>query len=229
MTLMPSRRLLLLSFCTLSTRRVISTQSSCNLHKRIVNAVRGAFVADAASMGTHWHYRYVTEMCVFTLECSMLTFSLPERCSVPELLALLPDATAPEFQDPPTPNFYDSQDFPGHYHAGMLSPYGEQLLFVAEYCASNKDVDPETMSAAMYEWAKTFGGRPDHATVQFMENMSKEDKSGQWPNCGADDEQGICSKCFVFHFCTTVSVFSTFLVNSSLFHEGCTHNVYVCW
>jgi hypothetical protein len=169
--MMPSRRLLLLSFCTLSTRRVISTQSN-NLHKRIVNAVRGAFVADAASMGTHWHY------------------------SVPELLALLPDATAPEFQDPPTPNFYDSQDFPGHYHAGMLSPYGEQLLFVAEYCASNKDVDPETMSAAMYDWAKTFGGRPDHATIQFMENMSKEDKSGQWPNCGADDEQGICSKCF---------------------------------
>ena len=35
--------------------------------------------------------------------------------------------------------------------------------------------------------------RPDHATKLFVvEHMDKEDKSGHWPNCGADDPQAHC-------------------------------------
>jgi ADP-ribosylglycohydrolase len=131
-----------------------------------VAAIRGAFVADAASMGTHWIYD-------------------------PAVMATTVDSlTAPEFKDPPTPSFYSAADFPGHYGPGMLSPYGEQLLFVTEYVASSQSVDGHAMSQAMLEWAESFGGRPDHALTTFMANMNKEDGSGQWPNCGADDDQG---------------------------------------
>lgn len=136
------------------------------MRNRIVDAIRGAFVADAASMGTHWHY------------------------SVNELMNVLPSFEHPEFKNPPTPNYYDSKEFPGHYEAGMLSPYGEQLMFMAEYCAKMNNIEGEPMSHAMYDWANTFGGRKDHSLVEFMENMSKEDGSGQWPNCGSNDEQG---------------------------------------
>jgi hypothetical protein len=134
---------------------------------RVIAAIRGAFTADAASMGTHWIYN-PTEMkqTVSSLE-------------------------SPEFKDPPTPRFYSSEEFPGHYQAGMLSPYGEQLMFVTEYLAtSDGNVDGSSMSKAMFQWATTFGGRRDHATTSFMENIKKEDQSGQWPNCGADDDQG---------------------------------------
>ena len=131
---------------------------------RILSAVRGAFVADAASMGTHWIYD--------PKEMAKAVSSLEE----------------PEFKDPPTPQFYSSKEFPGHYEKGMLSPYGEQLLFVTEYCASGKTIEGAQMSEAFKEWATTFGGRPDHATTQVLENLEKED--GKWPNCGANDDQG---------------------------------------
>lgn len=134
--------------------------------ERIIDAIRGAFIADAASLGTHWYY------------------------DVAEVSKAVPSIEAPEFKDPPQPKYYSSQEFPGHYNAGMLSPYGEQLLFVTDYCASKGTIDGDDMSVSMMEWATTFGGRPDHALTTFMENMAKEDGSGKWPNCGANDNQG---------------------------------------
>lgn len=137
---------------------------------RIVAAIRGAFIADAASMGTHWIY------------------------DPAEMATSVSSVSAPEFKDPPTPKYYSATEFPGHYHKnGMLSPYGEQLLFVTEYTAGNGSgiFSGQDMSLAMLEWAETFGGRPDHALTQFVENMKLDDKAkgGQWPNCGADDDQ----------------------------------------
>lgn len=139
------------------------------LKARAIAAIRGAFIADSASMGTHWIYK-------------------PN-----EMRKAVPSVDAPEFKDPPTPRYYSSEEFPGHYGSGMLSPYGEQLKFVTEYVASSssdEDVNGPSVSKAMFEWATTFGGRLDHATKVFLENMKKEDQSGQWPNCGANDEQG---------------------------------------
>jgi len=135
------------------------------LKSRIAAAIRGAFVADAASMGTHWIYNPA------------------------EMAKAVPSLEAPEFKNPPTPSFYSSEDFPGHYGPGALSPYGEQLLFVTEYLAKHGSVDGASMSKAMLGWADSFGGRPDSALKAFVENMKKEDGSGQWPNCGADDDQ----------------------------------------
>ena len=131
--------------------------------KRVMAAVRGAFIADAASMGTHWIY------------------------SPKEMAETVSDISKPEFRDPPAPRYYSSEDFDGHYRFGMLSPYGEQMLFVTEHLAEG-DVNGEAMSKAMLEWATSFGGRPDSALKQFTENMQKDE--GQWPNCGADDDQG---------------------------------------
>lgn len=134
-------------------------------HSRIVAAIRGAFVADAASMGTHWIYDPV------------------------QMLQAVPSPEAPEFKDPPNPSFYSSSEFKGHYGSGMLSPYGEQLLFVTEFSAAMLSIDGSKMSDAMLEWANTFGGRPDHATTEFVKNM-KEGKI--YPECGADDDQAHC-------------------------------------
>ena len=134
-------------------------------NERLKAAIRGAFIADAASMGTHWIYDPI------------------------EMAKEVPSLDAPEFKDPPTPRFYTAQEFPGHYQAGMLSPYGEQLLFVTEYCGSYKSVQaPDHMSEKMKEWAETFGGRQDHATKLFLQKMlAGEDKDGFY---GADDNQG---------------------------------------
>jgi len=157
------------------------------IRKRIVHAIRAAFVADAAGMGTHWIY-----------DMAQLERTLQSR-------------TEPEFRSPPVPNFYSSKEYPGHYREGQSSPYGEQLLMVTQYAASlgqqllqkqqqmtrkgrqqqretgeeeeeevstdeessyNYDtVDPgsilEPMSDAFEEWAEHFGGRPDQATLSF--------------------------------------------------------------
>ena len=139
--------------------------------KRVAAAIRGAFFADSASMGTHWIY------------------------DPKEMASAVQSIDSPEFRDPPTPRYYSEEEFPGHYgRVGMLSPYGEQLLFVTEHVATTmgQDLNGESMSQAMLEWASSFGGRPDSALLNFVENMQKEDKSGKWPDCGADDHQGKC-------------------------------------
>ncbi len=146
----------------------MASSSPSLLKDRIVAAIRGAFIADAASLGTHWIYD-------------------PE-----EMKRTVDSIEAPEFKNPPSPRWYNEEQFPGHYRTGMLSPYGEQLLFVTEHLAEKGTVDGAEMSKAMLTWAKTFGGRPDHALNTFVDNMNKQDGSGQWPNCGADDDQGTC-------------------------------------
>lgn len=137
------------------------------MKQRVAAAIRGAFIGDAASLGTHWIYD-------------------------PKIMAqTVTSLTEPEFRVPPKPSYYSSEEFPGHYEAGMLSPYGEQLLFVTEYMASpsGQAFAGAEMSDAMLEWATTFGGRPDHALTTFIENMNKPDGAGKYPNCGADDDQ----------------------------------------
>jgi hypothetical protein len=52
-------------------------------------AIRGAFVADAASMGTHWIYD-------------------PD-----EMAKEVSSQDAPEFKDPPTPRYYSADEYPG--------------------------------------------------------------------------------------------------------------------
>lgn len=70
----------------------------------------------------------------------------------------------------------------------MLSPYGEQLLFVTEHIASTGEVDGKEMSNAMMKWCSTeYTGRKDHALKTFEENMSN---GKTYPDCGADDNQG---------------------------------------
>ena len=100
----------------------------------------------------------------------------------------VPSAEAPEFKDPPTPSYYSAEEFPGHYGPGMLSPFGEQLLFVTEYVASEGKVDGAAMSEAMMEWcSKQYTGRKDLAMKDFEENMAN---GKAYPECGADDRKG---------------------------------------
>lgn len=94
----------------------------------------------------------------------------------------------PEFKNPPTPSFYSAEEFPNHYGPGMLSPYGEQLLFVTEHIAAHGTVDGKEMSEKLLEWADSaYTGRPDSAIKAFVKNM-KAGKS--FPECGADDSEG---------------------------------------
>lgn len=66
--------------------------------QKIRACLLGAFVADAASMPTHWIYD-------------------PE-----EMMKSVSSIEAPEFKSPATPKFYSSAEFPGHYESGSLSP-----------------------------------------------------------------------------------------------------------
>ena len=86
------------------------------------------------------------------------------------------DINAPEFCTHPSLTYYSSKEFPGHCGAGMLTPYGEQILFVTKYVASTmgQEFEGAKMSIEMLKWAKTFGGRPDSALKTFMENMQHE-------------------------------------------------------
>ena len=145
-----------------------SATPSALLPDRARNALLGAFVADAACMGTHWVYGADAQR------------------------AAVGDAEAPEFTEPPVWKYYSPEKNPGHYASGAPSPYGEQLLFVARHCASQGIVDGADVSRAMHTWAEGYTGYVDHATQAFLQNMSKPDGSGQWPNSGADDNQAHC-------------------------------------
>jgi hypothetical protein len=104
------------------------------------------------------------------------------------MAAKVSSVDAPEFKDPPTPSFYNADEFPNHYGPGMLSPYGEQLLFVTEHIASTGQVDGKEMSNAMMKWCSSdYTGRKDHALKTFEENMNN---GKTYPDCGADDNQG---------------------------------------
>jgi ADP-ribosylglycohydrolase len=192
------------------THHQSSGQQQRILRDRIVNTIKAAFLADAASMGTHWIY------------------------DTHDLNSLLLSRTKPEFRNPPLPKFYSSHEFPGHYGPGQASPYGEQLLFVTQYAASlakdalqlpllsspedddgnSQSMDPasisESMSIAMQEWLQSFGGRADHAALQFLscrqERLQDEEAAAHeskhddhaavaprtlvaGTSCGADDDQ----------------------------------------
>jgi hypothetical protein len=132
--------------------------------KRVAAAIKGAFLADAASMGTH----YVAD---------------PEA-----MKKEVPSEDAPEFKDPPTPTGYSAEEYPGHYGAGMSSPWGEQLLFSTEYCGKHKCVTAGHMSVRMKEWAESFGGFQDESLKEFLTAMKQIDRSVEL--CGAEDDRG---------------------------------------
>jgi ADP-ribosylglycohydrolase len=102
----------------------------------------------------------------------------------------VPSLETPEFKNPPTPSFYSAIEFPNHYGAGMLSPYGELLLFTTQHIAATGQVDTTAMTEELYEWAESGNsGRKDGALKAFAENV----KAGKtYPECGADDNQAIC-------------------------------------
>lgn len=102
----------------------------------------------------------------------------------------VPSLETPEFKNPPTPSFYNAIEFPNHYGAGMLSPYGELLLFTTQHLAATGQVDTTAMTEQLYEWAESArSGRKDGALKTFVENV----KAGKtYPECGADDSQAVC-------------------------------------
>jgi len=145
-----------------------------SLKNRIQTAIRGAVVADAATMGLHWIY-----------EPAVLLKRAEKKVE------------APEFATPPQPNYYSSTEYPQHYKAGMSSPYGELLIHTSQHVAS---VGPDhlsgaTTSKALHKWATFFGGRPDAALTKFMESYKENnmtDKSeDEYICCGADDNQAM--------------------------------------
>lgn len=131
---------------------------------RVAAAIKGAILADAASMGTH---------LIFDME---------------ELKKEVPSMDAPEFKDPPAPRNYNSGEYPGHYGPGMLSPIGEQLLFFTEYCGKHVCVSAGHLSVQYKEWAESFGGMQDKATQEFLKCMLAADRSVEL--IGEEDEDG---------------------------------------
>ena len=132
---------------------------------KISACLQGAFVADAACMGLEWIY------------------------DPNEMKTTVDSIEETEFKDPPAPRYFSSEEFPGHYGPGMLSPYGEQLLFVAEYCAkTGYDLNKEDMFDKMKEWFHTFGGRPDHALLTAVKDCEIDEAYCT----GSKDDQAHC-------------------------------------
>jgi len=91
---------------------------------------------------------------------------------------------------------------------------------VTQYTAQHAETELTgmDMSTAMFDWATTFGGRPDHATTTFVENI-KANK--MYPECGADDDQGKrFNRCLFLTFGYDIScvVFCMSLLSSCLQH-----------
>jgi len=95
----------------------------------------------------------------------------------------------PEFNDPPAPVGYSSDEFPGHYQSGQLSPWGEQLLFSTDYCGKHKCVTSGHMSVRMKEWVESHHGYKDNSLQDFLKCMKAADRSVEL--CGADDDRGM--------------------------------------
>jgi len=164
--------------------------------KRVAAAIKGAILADAASMGTHM-------------------IMDPE-----EVKRKVPSIDAPEFKDPPTPRGYSADEYPGHYGPGMLSPLGEQLLFATDYCAHQRCVTAGHMSVQMMKWAKNFGGYQDESIKEFLRCMNAGDRSVEV--CNAEDERAHCFAMIIPAICLYAGeldflerVEETMLVNQS--------------
>jgi hypothetical protein len=92
--------------------------------------------------------------------------------------------------------FYSAKDFPGHYAAGELSPYGEQALAtlkLARQLVSKHEngvisapLDGDAFATRFSEWTMSYTGREDHMIKGFKENIAK---GAKYPDCGADDDQ----------------------------------------
>lgn len=134
--------------------------------KRVAAAIKGALLADAASMGT-------------------------DMIMDPDAVkAAVPSEDAPEFKDPPTPVGYSAEEYPGHYGPGQLSPLGEQLLFATEFIGHEKCVTTGSMAVKMKAWVESFGGYQDEAIKEFIKCMKAGDRSVEL--CGAEDERAHC-------------------------------------
>jgi ADP-ribosylglycohydrolase len=160
----------------------VTGASDCTVRDRVRASILGAFAADAASMGTHWIFD-------------------PDRLvdTVGKSWELRPEYRP----QPPAPEFYSSVEYPGHYGPGQLSPYGEQLEFVTNYCrdlmvdhgGGPLSIDPRHMTEAFKDWAESFGGRKDHALSLVLEKIERHERgedcysySSDKPNDAEDEE-----------------------------------------
>lgn len=137
--------------------------------KRVAAAIKGALLADAASMGTHM----------------MMD---PE-----EIKKAVPSVEAPEFKNAPAPVGYSEADYPGHYGPGMPSPWGEQLVFATEYAGKSQCVTSGHMSVRMKDWVESFGGVQDESLKEFVNCMKETDRSVEV--AGAEDDRGMQIHC----------------------------------
>jgi hypothetical protein len=133
--------------------------------KRVTAAIKGALLADAASMGTHM------------------------MMDPDEIKKAVPSVEAPEFKDPPAPLGYSTDEYPGHYGPGMPSPWGEQLVFATEYVGKSLCVTSGHMSVRMVDWVESFGGVQDESLKEFAKCMKEVDRSVEV--AGAEDDRGM--------------------------------------
>lgn len=116
---------------------------------RVAAAIKGALLADAASMG----------------------------------------ATGAPWPEMPQNIEYSSSNYPGHYEAGMSSPWGEELLFSIQFVAKEKAVNAGTMSVALMKWAESEKRHEDKGLQEFLTCMKAGDRSVEL--CGEDDDRGM--------------------------------------
>ena len=117
--------------------------ASLAVTEKYIGAVRGAIVADAASMGLHWIYD--TEKLKRLVDNS--------------------ENKDPVFFNPPSCPFYQ-------YTSGKVSPYGAEALAVIESLSSAENVLPDQLAADIASYISAYDGYKNHPTKTLIDNVA---------------------------------------------------------
>ncbi|KAG1671083.1 hypothetical protein FOA52_000755 [Chlamydomonas sp. UWO 241] len=130
--------------------------------ERASAALLGALVADAATMGLHWVYN---------------------QSEIAELVSQRSAAGFPEFLTPPASKYYN-------YESGAFSPYGDELLPVAQFLADHGKMDDVEFSKFLAAYYNTYPGRLNKSSKGMAAAVTDGGKTGaQAGSSDPDDNQ----------------------------------------
>mmetsp|Transcript_23244 Transcript_23244/g.55309 ORF Transcript_23244/g.55309 Transcript_23244/m.55309 type:complete len:364 (-) Transcript_23244:93-1184(-) len=130
--------------------------AAVSVEQRAKNAVVGALVGDAASMGLHWIYDDA-KLSNLVRRKGLLSF---------------PSARRPEFFEPPSSPAYT-------YSSGSQTPYGDEVLPLLQNLAAHDNFDKDTYTEESHKAAKEYSGRLNKVMTEFIDTKSASSKNMQ--------------------------------------------------
>eukprot|EP00287_Rhodomonas_sp_CCMP768_P032543 CAMPEP_0202847022 /NCGR_PEP_ID=MMETSP1389-20130828/74396_1 /ASSEMBLY_ACC=CAM_ASM_000865 /TAXON_ID=302021 /ORGANISM="Rhodomonas sp., Strain CCMP768" /LENGTH=343 /DNA_ID=CAMNT_0049524669 /DNA_START=53 /DNA_END=1084 /DNA_ORIENTATION=+ len=123
-------------------------------NQRAKNAIVGALVGDAASMGLHWIY------------------DEKKLAKMVRSKGLLTSKRAPEFFEPPASPFYN-------YPSGSQTPYGDEVYSLLHSLAEHDNFDAVTFADESIAASQKYPGRLNKVMKEFVETKTGSTKNMQ--------------------------------------------------